>query len=108
MAKEPASIGGILKLISRTPAKQIYVIVYNNIYNGDDEGGIKIKVTTEKERAKSIYLNKAYEYEKYFLNAYEEHALINRDDQSMYCECYTETEKYCQTHAIVYVKTFDI
>jgi hypothetical protein len=88
--------------------QRIYVFVTEQVYDGDNEGGVKVKVFTEKERAKSLYLDQAYANERYFLNTYQEHALINRDDQTMYCECYAETEQYCKTHAVVYVKSFEL
>lgn len=106
--KDPQLIGGILKLIGKDEPKRIYVVVLHNVFDGDNEGSPFIKVTTELERAKSLYLNKAYDYEKYFLNKYQEYAVVNRDDVSMYCECFSRTEEYCRTHAVVYVKSFDL
>jgi hypothetical protein len=106
--KDPQLIGGILKFLGKTEPQRVYVVMYHNIYDGDNEGSPIVNVTTDRERARCLYLSKAYEYERYFLSRYEEHALINRDDQTMYCECYSETEEYCRTHAVVYVKSFEL
>ena len=86
----------------------IYINVYEGVYDGDNEGGVKLKVNTDKMRAKSKYLADAYDLERYFLNTFGEHAIINRDDNAMFCECYSETKDYCYYHAIVYVKSYDL
>lgn len=105
------TVGNILGDMSfkwQKATQRVYVLVKEQVYDGDNEGGVKVQVFTEKERAKSVYLNEAYANEKYFLETYEEHALVNRDDKTMYCECYSETEEYCRTHAVVYVKVCEI
>ena len=107
---EPKNIGTLLKLVANDEKKQqtVYVNLYEGVYDGDNEGGVRLKVTTERERARSRYLNDAHDIERYFLNTFQEHAIINRDDETMFCECYAETEEYCRCHAVVYVKSFDL
>lgn len=106
---QPQSVCDVIKKIKDSIRHQeIYVLVIDEVYDGDNEGGVKVEVVDSLERARSLYLDHAYANEKYFLESYQEHAIVNRDDSELYCECYNETEQYCKTHAIVYVKSFEL
>lgn len=104
MNKFAENIGDIISLVS--PDK-VYVIVDQGVYDGDPENGIHVDAVTDFERAKSIYLSKAAALEKYFLKMFEEHAIINRSDESLYFEAYQEGD-YLKYHATVFVKTIEL
>ena len=111
-SKEPLQLGEIIgnmvEFADETKPQRVYVVYITGCYDGDTSDARHVNATTDLERAKSMYLAEANESESYFLNRFENHALINRDDETMYCECYAEGEEYCRWHNLVFVKTIEL
>lgn len=104
-------IGDIIDSIVEWPKKKpqrVYVTVIRGCYDGDNSDANYEYADTDIERARSKYLVEANDSEEYFLNKFEEQAVINRDDDAMYCECSARTEDFCRYHNVVYVRTFEL
>lgn len=109
--KGTSKIGDIIESIVEWPKRKpqrVYAVLIEGSYDGDNSDAVNVFVFADKERAKSVYYAEAEDSETYFLRKFEENAVINRDDDTMFCECYSRSEEYCRWHNKVYVKQIEL